>query len=115
MATPTTLEEFVTEARRETKAAQEAVRRFTDEVAEANKTYLTAWITAQQAGLRATFDFQNAAMQASRTLFDATAEANRAYLGQWAVSIEQSQAGLVSLVTAATRLAEAGVSSQPIQ
>jgi hypothetical protein len=111
-----TVDQFVAEATREairgTASAQDALRHYLDELTEIAHTYFTVWNATAQAGMRATFDLQNAWVQAGKTMLDTTTQAGHAMLDQWASSLQQQQTATTNLVAANGRLVEASLPSR---
>lgn len=107
--TPRTVEEFVAEATREAKVAQDALGQYANELADATRVYLVEWMATQQAGLRVSYDLQNAMILASRNMLDATSQASRALVEQWTEAAQRNQITLANLVAAGARMLEGAI------
>jgi hypothetical protein len=108
MANPKTGGQFYVETHRQAEkaaaAAQDAGRRYIDELVDVSRAYFAAWSSTQQARMLALFQLQNSMIQASQIVLDATMQTNRALLDEWVKGVAEGQAAVVRMAAACADL-----------
>jgi hypothetical protein len=103
-----TVDEFVAEVNRQTASSHQALKRWVDEVAEANRTWVGAMVGVETAALGAAIDAEVGALQCARGMLEANSQASKALAEQWIETAKQMQAASLRLVAAGnTIVAEA--------
>ncbi len=92
-----TVDEFVAEVNRQTASGHLALKRWVDEIADANRAYVGAVVGLQASMLSAAVDAQVGALQCAKGLLEANSQASRAVAEQWIEATKQSQAASLRL------------------
>ena len=91
------------------KAAVEVTRDLIDTVTEVSHKVFTTWVAGIEAGVKATFEVQNAGAAAGLAWFDAASNSERAVFKEWDAAREVQKAALEAFqaqTRAAARLSD---------
>ncbi len=95
-----TVDEFVAEVNRQTASGHLALKRWVDEIADANRAYFGAVVGLQGAMLSAAVDAEIGAFQCAKGMLEANSQTNRAIAEQWIETTKQLQAASLRLAAA---------------
>jgi hypothetical protein len=104
MDSPKTVGQFYVETMRKSMkdatSAEEAGRRYLDELAEVSRGYYAARTATQQAALQTAFQLHNSVIEASQSILDAMTQANRALFEEWAKAATDGQEAIAKAAAA---------------
>ncbi len=95
-----TVDEFVAEVNRQTASGHLALKRWVDEIADANRAYVGAFVGLQTSMLGAAVDAEIGALQCAKGMLEANSQTNRALTEQWIETVKQLQAASLRLAAA---------------
>ncbi len=99
-----TVDEFVAEVNRQTASGHLALKRWVDEIADANRAYVGAYVGLQSAMLGAAVDAEIGALQCAKGMLEASNQTSRAIAEQWIETTKQLQAATLRLAAAGSSI-----------
>jgi hypothetical protein len=100
-----TVDEFVAEVNRQTASGHLALKRWVDEISDANRAYFGALVGLETSMLGAAVDAEIGALQCAKGMLEANNQTSRAIAEQWIETSRQVQAATLRLVAAGGSIA----------